>query len=59
MDAIAVIHANFLALVADPQSAFPQDSETMSEDALDRRVERSGDWSALWEQIKANADQLK
>ena len=29
----------------------------MSEDVLDQRVERTGDLSALWEQIKANADE--
>lgn len=57
MTRLTIVAGIVLALVAGPQVAFPQDTETMSVDELDRRVERTGDLTALWEQIKANADE--
>ncbi len=57
MTRLSIVAIVVLALVAGPQLAFPQDTETMSADELDQRVERTGDLSALWEQIKANADE--
>ena len=57
MTRLSIVAGIVLALVAGPQLAFPQDTETMSVDELDQRVERTGDLSALWEQIKANADE--
>ncbi|MXW53501.1 MAG: hypothetical protein F4X08_12125 [Gemmatimonadetes bacterium] len=57
MTRLSIVAGVVLALVTSPQLAFPQDTETTSEDVLDQRVERMGDLSALWEQIKANADE--
>ena len=55
MTRLLIVAGIVLALVTGPQLAFPQDTETTSEDVLDQRVERMGDMSALWEQIKASA----
>lgn len=57
MTRLSIVAGLVLALVAGPRLAFPQNTETMSVDELDQRVERTGDLSALWEQIKANADE--
>ena len=57
MTRLTIVAGIVLALVAGPQSAFPQVAETMSVDELDQRVKRMGDRSALWEQIKARADE--
>ena len=56
MTRLSIFAVIVLALAAGPQLAFPQDTETMSVDELDQLVERTGDLSALWEQIIANAD---
>ncbi|MCY3712749.1 MAG: hypothetical protein OXH02_05610 [Gemmatimonadetes bacterium] len=57
MTRLSIVAGIVLALVAGPQLAFPQDTETTSVEALDQRVEHMEDLSALWEQIKANADE--
>ena len=57
MTRLTIVAGIVLTLVAGPQLAFSQDTKTMSVDVLDQRVERTGDLSALWEQIKANADE--
>ncbi|MDE2728421.1 MAG: hypothetical protein OXI19_10370 [Gemmatimonadota bacterium] len=57
MTRLSIVAIVVLALVAGPQLAFPQDTETMSADELVQRVERMGAWPTLWEQIKANADE--
>ena len=57
MTRLSIVAGIVLALAAGPQLAFPQDTETMSEDVLDPGEDRMGDRSALWEQIKANADE--
>ncbi|MDD9948673.1 MAG: hypothetical protein OXU48_03985 [candidate division Zixibacteria bacterium] len=57
MTRLSIVAVIVLALAAGPQLAFPQDTETMFEDVLDQRVEHMGDLSALWAQIKANADE--
>ena len=55
MTRLSIVAGIVLALVAGPQLAFPQDTERMSEDVLDQRVEHMGDLSALWDQIKSTA----
>ena len=49
MTRLSIVAIVVLALVAGPQLAFPQDTETMSADELDQRVERMGAWPTLWE----------
>ena len=55
MTRLTIVSVILLALTTGPLSAFPQDTETTSENALSQRVERIGNLSALWEQIKATA----
>ena len=57
MTRFSIVAVIVLAMAAGPQLAFPQDTETLSVDVLDQRVEHTGDLAALWEQIKANADE--
>ena len=55
MTRLSIVAGIVLALATGSQTAFPQDTETTSVEALDQRVERMGDRAALWEQIRANA----
>ncbi len=55
MTRLAIVAGIVLALAAESVPAFPQDKETAPEDTLVQQADRMGDWSALWEQIKARA----
>ena len=55
MTRLAIVAGTVLALAVGPLAAYPQDKETAPEDTLAQQAERMGDWSALWEQIKARA----
>ena len=57
MTRLVIFAGIVLALAAGPLPAFSQKTETASEDASAQPAERTGDRSALWEHIKANADQ--
>ena len=57
MTRLAIVAGIVLALSAGPLAVYPQDKETAPEDALTQQAERMGDRSALWEQIKATADE--
>ena len=57
MTRLSIVAGIVLSLVAGPQLAYAQDTETKSVDELGQPLERTGDLSALWEQIKANADE--
>ena len=57
MTRLAIVAGIVLALSAGPLAVYPQDKETAPEDTMAQQTEHMGDRSALWEQIKATADE--
>ena len=57
MTRLAIVAGIVLALAVGPLPAYPQETETASDEAMIQHAERMGDLSALWESIKANADE--
>ena len=55
MTRLTIVAGIVLAFAAGHLTAYPQETETASEDAMVQQAERMGDLSALWERIKASA----